>query len=73
MEEKQVITVVNELLITYRRVSEIREKLGCFPDLEDTISSTVVNQIFTLIENINRKLLTIDEEISKLKPLGRIE
>ena len=67
MNEKQVITVVNELQKTYRKVSEIREKLGCFVDLEDTKSTTTIDQIFTLINYINKKLLIIDEEISKLK------
>lgn len=67
VEEKEVATVINELQRTYRIVGEIREKLGCFPDLEETKSATVIDQIFSLIEGINKKLSTIDEEISKLK------
>jgi hypothetical protein len=64
MEEE--LKVLTELQKIYNKVSEIRGRLGIFPELAEQTSDTVIKTIFSVIDSINNKLNTINDEVSKL-------
>jgi hypothetical protein len=60
------LKVLEEVQKTYRKVNEILDKLGTFPDCLDSKSTSVIDSILSLVNCINIKLVMIEEEVNKL-------